>query len=511
MPEGRPGGRGRWPRSLYARLSLVLLVLVGLVGAAGLAINLWTVRRYQEEAEQRLNHDLAGALLSDTTIFQDGVRQEDLDHIFHMLMVVNPRIEVYLLDRGGRILGYSAPAGRVVRDRVSLQPIRDFLAGDRRLPLRGDDPRSRGGRKIFSVAPIPAPGGDAAPDAEGPGYLYVVLGGEQYDSVLHRLRGSYILRTSGGVAVAALALAAALGLVLFRVLTRRLARLDSRIRGFHREGYLPGPVAPGGDPGVPGPPAGDEIDRLEEAFERMAARIEGQMAELAQLDELRRELVANVSHDLRTPIAALQGYLETLLMKDAALSPEERRQYLEIAERHSQHLGKLVAQLFELARLDVAEARLDLETVSLAELAQDVVQKFGLAAGERGIELVAELPARLPFVRADIRLLERAFDNLIENALAHTPAGGRVVVGLAEGDEGVVVRCEDSGAGIPPEELPRVFDRFFRGRGGRAGGGAGLGLAITKRILELHGARLEVASAVGHGTAFSFRLPFPAH
>ena len=495
--------------SLYRRLALVLAALLTVVGGAWIATSWVTSRLYQEELEQRLNRDLASQLLSDTSILDQGVREEDLEHIFHVLMVVNPRIEVYLLDRGGRILAYSAPAGKVVRERVSLAPIRAFLSGGGRLPIRGDDPRQAMGHKIFSVAPLPdaVAGGETgslAGEARG-GYLYVVLGGERYESVVAGLRSNWVLRLATGVALGALAVALAVGLVLFRRLTRRLARLDRKIRGFH----------PTPDDTFSEPP-GDEIDRLEAAFGRMAERIEAQIRELSALDELRRELVANVSHDLRTPIAALQGYLETLQLKEGTLPDDERRRYVEIAARHAEHLGKLVAQLFELARLDVEEARLEVEPVSLAELAQDVVQKFHLAAERHGVTLesVPERPAAAqPFVAADIRLLERALDNLLDNALAHTPPGGRVTLEVAEAAGGLRLRLADTGTGIPPEELPRVFDRFPRAgdRGRQARPGAGLGLAIAKRILELHGSDLTVESTVGRGTAFSFVLPFTSH
>jgi two-component system, OmpR family, sensor kinase len=381
----------------------------------------------------------------------------------------------------------------VVRERVDLEPIHDFLAGAR-LPVHGDDPRSPTGRKIFSAARLPG-----ADDAADPAYLYIVLGGEQYDSVFDRLQASAILRLAGCLAALAVGAALAAGLFTFRRLTRRLERLDRTLASFRQRQGEPPPDAPAD---------GDEIDRLDSTFRAMAQRIDRQVEELARHDELRRELVANVSHDLRTPIAALQAYLETLLIKDETLAPQERRRYLEIAARHGDHLGKLVAQLFELARLDVEEPALSLETMSLAELIQDVVQKLELTAREREVVLAARLPGRLPPVSADIRLLERAFGNLIENALAHTPPGGRVTLGLERDGESVMVRCEDTGEGIPAEELPHVFERLFRGRGphGR-NDGAGLGLAIARRIVELHGSRLEVESELGRGTVFSFRLP----
>lgn len=486
-------------RSLTSRLTLTLLGVVLLLGLAGIGSTLLTTRLHREELDQSLNRDLARNLVADSSLLREGTLQEEaLEHLFHNLMVINPRIEVYLLDAQGRILSYSAPEGRVRGERVALEPIRTFLEDEGPFPLRGDDPRHPERRRVFSVAPIPA-------GAEGEaieGYLYVVLGGEAYESVARMLQGSYILRLSVWMGLAAVVVAGVTGLLIFRLLTRRLRRLDRRMRGLGSTGSDPGE-----DAGTV--PSGDEIDRLEATFDNMAERISRQMEELRQHDRLRRELIANVSHDLRTPLAGLQGYLETLLLKGETLSPEEARGYLETALAQSEHLGALVAQLFELASLEAGAVELHRETFSLSELAQDIVQKFRLPADRAGVRLEAELPTDLALVRGDVRLIERVLDNLIDNGLRYTPQGGRVTVGLRADDRGVEVRIEDTGPGIPADELSRIFDRFYRGAADRLkhNAGVGLGLAIAHRAVELHGSALEVDSTVGRGTRFHFRLP----
>ena len=149
------------------------------------------------------------------------------------------------------------------------------------------------------------------------------------------------------------------------------------------------------------------------------------------------------------------------------------------------------------------------EPLALNELVQDVVQQFQLAASERRVELRAELPEGLALVDGDISLISRALENLIDNALRHTPEGGRIVVRVAEATSEVGVTVEDTGCGISGEDLPRIFDRFFRNAQQEGDGGSGLGLAITKRIVELHGSRIEVESVPGEGSAFTFRLPAP--
>jgi predicted ATPase/signal transduction histidine kinase len=224
---------------------------------------------------------------------------------------------------------------------------------------------------------------------------------------------------------------------------------------------------------------------------------------------LRSELIANVSHDLRSPLVSLRGYLEMLALKGDELPLATRQSYTGIALRQSKHLATLIDELFELARLDFKGLALEREAFELSELAVDVLQKFQLTADRMEVMLRVEAANALPPVDADLGLVERVFDNLIGNALKHTPAGGSVSVGLRVEGERVIASVADTGCGIPPSELPCVFDRFYRGQqgGDDATGGAGLGLAIARRIVELHGCEIAVESRPGEGSCFSFGLP----
>ena len=253
----------------------------------------------------------------------------------------------------------------------------------------------------------------------------------------------------------------------------------------------------------------DEIGRLSETFTAMAKRIQSQMERLHEKDLLRRELVANVSHDLRTPLASLKGYLETLLLKDEDLSETDRRLYLETADRHAERLSRLVAELFELAKLDAKDLQPQFEAFSLAELAHDVVHKFQLRAQQQGIALKVRVEPETPFVDADIGMIERVLDNLLENALRYTPVGGSICVSTQASRDHIRVIVADTGSGIPAEQLPHVFERFYRKSSTNAqnGNGAGLGLAIAQRIIELHGGIISVKSAMNEGSVFDFNLP----
>ncbi len=491
-------------RTLYAKLAAVLLVLFLLFGVFHVASTFVTTRLYLQEVDQRLNRTLASHLASEEILMINGrINHKALERVFHMLMVINPSIEIYLLDPSGRILAFSAPPGTVKRERVGLEPLRRLLAGRERLPILGDDPRDGRRQKVFSVSALPAHLSSAQGTTQG--FLYVILGGEQYESAAALLRNSYVLNESALAGVAAVLLTTLAGLVLFRMLTRRLRTLTESVDRFTSSGSSEIPMD------LPARLSGDEIEQLAGSFRLMTDRIAEQVRRLKETDELRRELVANVSHDLRTPIAAIRGYLDTLLLKEGTLSAAERRDYLETAARHSERLGKLVSELFELAILDARQASPELEPFSLPELVSDTTQKFRLTAENKGVSLTAAPPpSDLPFARGDIGLVERVLDNLIDNALRFTPAGGTVTVFLRPEEDGVLsITVADSGSGIAAEDLAHVFERFYRAapRESAATGGAGLGLAIAQRIVELHGGRIEVESAPGAGSRFRFRLP----
>jgi two-component system OmpR family sensor kinase len=479
--------------TLYAKLAVVALSSFLALGIGYVALSLYTTERHFAEVQQKLNRDLADHLVREKILMVDGsVNEAALKDVFHMLMVINPSIELYLLDPKGEILAFSAPPGSVVRESVSLVPVDRFLASDT-LPILGDDPRDASRSKVFSVAPVRTP--------KLQGYIYVILASEEYDSAAQMVLGSYILRLSTGLAAFALVSVLVVALVSFRLLTRRLNRLAHDMDRFRGE--------TSGTGAAPSHPAeGDEIDLLVDSFNRMSGVINQQVERLERTDSLRRELVANVSHDLRTPLASLHGYLETLSLKDAELSEEDRRHCLGVALRNSERLRKLVSELFELAKLDAKEVRPEFESFSLPELVQDVVQDFQLEAEEKGVELRAHLSERLPFVRADIRLIERVLENLIGNALRYTPRGGAVEISLCQEEGRVKVEIHDSGCGIPADELPHIFERFHRVQpepNDEAAGG-GLGLAISKRILELHASMIQARSRLDEGTTFTFHL-----
>ncbi|HMS82711.1 MAG TPA: ATP-binding protein [Nitrospira sp.] len=487
--------------TLYGKLAAVLFGLFCLIGAGMILLTLYTTHLHFQEVSQKLNQTLAERLVSENVLLQAGqVNEAALKDLFHMLMVINPSIEVYLLDAHGTILTYSAPSGKVKRQRVSLDAVERFLSRAEDFPILGDDPRDLTRQKIFSAFPIESLSGTVE------GYLYVILVGEEFDSAATMLAESYILRLSSWSVAAILLLSLVTGLVLVKLITRRIRRLALSMEAFKQSDFLalPWPSSQSQSLSL----RGDEIDELGQIYAQMADRIQQQVRQLQQTDQLRRELVADVSHDLRTPLTSLQGYLETLLLKESALSAQEQRNYLEIATAQSKHLGKLIADLFDLAKLNAQEMVPHRESFALGELAQDVVQQFHLLVEKKRLTIQLRAEPDLPLVSADIGLIERVLENLIANAVRHTEERGTVIVAISHKASQIVTEVSDTGCGISAEDLPCIFDRYYRVHNSRQArtAGAGLGLAIAKRILELHGRGIEVQSVLNEGTTFRFYL-----
>lgn len=483
------------PRTLFGRLLLVFLLFSLLMTAAMLYVLQVSHRRFHEELDQTVNRDLARNYVASNFLLVDRqLTAASLHEGIRKLASANPQIDIYLLNAAGEIVASSVPLHELRRSSVDMSPIHEYLDGGAS-PIWADDPRSDADRSVFSAAPFHV--------ADCPGdYLYLVLGRTDAAPGAAQLRNAFAIREGASFVILAAVLSVALSLVLLRLLTRRLGVLEATMARFGRLRAT--------DPASSASAArGDEVDRLETLFRDLAARIEAQLAQLEEVDRARREMLANLSHDLRTPLTTLLAHLETLQIEGAGLAEQERREFVDVAMKQGRRIAGLIEQLLEAAKLDAGQVVIKPERLPVGELLQDIVQKFALLAADRSISISLELSEPSPQVYADIALIERVLDNLIENALRHTPAGGRVTVSAATHGSRVRVAVEDTGPGMTEEAASRIFDRFYRGDAGRSthGGQAGLGLAIVKSILLLHDTTIEVVTEPGRGARFQFDLP----
>ena len=480
----------RLSRSLYWRVSLIFFLVLTALAGTYLYISAETADLYFQESSQRLNRDIAAHIVQFSDPFVEGaVNEAELKETFHNVMVLNPSLEVYLLDKTGKILTYYAPKSKVKLESVDLTPIKHFIADTSGSLIVGDDPRHPGESKVFSAAPIEA-------DGQLEGYIYTVLASEEYTSISEMVIGSYRLRLAGTTMLLAFVAALITGLVILWLLTRNLNKIISIVKRFQNGDH---------DARIHLRSRG-ELTQLANDFNSMADTIVKYISEIRSVEELRRELIANVSHDLRTPLASIQGYAETLVMKFDRLDDTNRMKYLETILDGTERIKKLVDDLFELSKLETRQVQANFEYFSLQELVHDIARKYELIASQQEIKIETEIQQDLPQIYADIALIDRVLQNLVDNALKYTPKQGKIRIEIKSEREQLKVMVADTGLGIKADELPYIFERYSRGKSPRKDG-VGLGLAIVKKILEMHHSSITVDSKVDKGTTFAFNLP----
>ncbi len=465
-----------WHRTLYWRVALGTLGLIVLLLVAQAALVIWVVGQSDRALLSRppvaiarlVAADLGAALEADPATDPDAWLRETFGRLPHDVFVV-------------------FADGRVATNRRFEPPGQLAAAAGRSVRAAADPGRRRmRGRFRFPVVRV---------DGEVVAAVGVVRVGGPLEAAL-RTYGPALLGAGSLLLVVGI-----LGIVFF-VLTPARRRLRSLERAAAALGR--------GDVSARAPEeGGDEIAELARAFNRMAVELEARLRELAEADRLRRQLLADVSHELMTPLTAMRGYLETLAMPALSADPAARERYLRIVTEETLRLEAIVGDLLDLARLEGGGSPLELRTVPLKPLFARLLERHEMSTASRGISIETAIEPGAEQVQGDERRLEQALQNLVANAVRHTPDGGTVHVNASRDDGFVRLRVQDSGSGIRPDHLPLVFDRFYKADAARAAGdsGSGLGLSIVKAIVERHGGRVTASNAPEGGARFEIELP----
>ena len=480
-------------KSLYWRLSLSFLIILLILGFSYVVITLIASNNYHQETTQRLNAEVADYLLKETPPFKNGeVNKEALGVIMHSMMAVNPGIEVYLVNPEGEILSFVVLDKKVKLSRVDIEPVKEFIATKGKKYILGDDPRNPGGKTIFSATKVHE-------DNQFLGYIYIVLASEKYENITAAISGSYWLKVGLNSFIITLFTALTIGLVLIWLLTKNIRVIIQTVNKF-KEGDLHARIPESAHKG--------ELAVLAGTFNSMSDTILKNIEELKKVDQLRRELIANVSHDLRNPLAIIQGYIETLIMKSNSLSQKEQERYLKVVLESSEKLTRLVSDLFELSKLEAGQIQMKKEPFFAHELLSDASAKVSLLLQDKGIEIKSELNEELPMVYADLSMIDRVVQNLLDNAIKYTPEKGKITLITKPKNGHVEIKIKNTGSGIPKKDLPHIFDRYYKIDKTQLGiQGTGLGLAIVKKILDGHKSNIHVESVEGEFAEFTFDLP----
>ena len=478
-------------QSLFWRISILFFLILVLLCVSYTIITISIAKRYSDETTQKLNANVASQMLLEVNPFVDGkVNEEALGKIMHSMMAVNPSLEVYLLDPEGKVLSFVVLDKKVKLQYVSIAPIQRFIKDNGKSLIYGDDPRNPGKEKIFSATAV-------YEKANLLGYVYMVLASEESENIATALQESYLLKIGVQSFILTLVAAFIIGMLVLWLLMKSLRDIVETVKKFS-EGDL--------KPRITIQSKG-ELSQLAVTVNTMADTILRNMEELKEVDKLRRDLIANISHDIRTPISIIHGYVETLIMKHDSLDPQKRQEYLQTIVKSTERLKRLMTDLFELSKLESRQVKPKMEPFFMFDLLQDISRKYKLLAQEKNIELETELPSKIPVVFADIALIERVLQNLIDNALNYTPEKGKVKIKMEERDRQLNISVMNTGPGIEQEELPRIFDRYYKVENNKSIRGTGLGLAIVKNILEIHQTDIHVQSEKKGNTVFSFHLP----
>ncbi len=486
--------------SLYQKLAVSLVVIFCFICALVYSWSKQLELTSKHHGEQNLHLALAEHLVQDNPLIKEGVYDyAALENLFHTLMLLGPAFEFYFVDENGKILTYSAEPGKVKRTHINLAPLKKLINNPAAAPIYGDDPRNKAQQKIFSVAPV-------FNNDKLQGYLYVIIGGEAYDTSLNTIKNNDKLWLAALWLGAALAFLLIAMLILLRFFTNPIQRLARDVSNIEAANYSLTDTKLSNY----STQKSNEVHSLGRNIQAMVTRIDEQFKALEQSDKQRKELLTHLSHDLRTPLASLQGFLEVLNQSGSQLSAKEQQEYLHVSLNNCAQLKQLIEQIFELAHLENGEISIHKETFNLGELIYDCIAKFSLTAEKKGLNLTVE-PAICDFpVVADIAKLERVLSNLIDNAIRHTPKGGSIAVNVKRIDEKqLFVQVSDTGVGIKHDELNAIFNPHYQASNsnneGRQQGG--LGLAICKGLLKLMDSEINVQSELGKGNMFSFNLP----
>ncbi|MFA6444955.1 MAG: HAMP domain-containing sensor histidine kinase [Sterolibacterium sp.] len=500
----------RWPKvaapgSLFGRLVLTQIVFGAFLALGFIAVLEVTHTRYHMETTQRQDLGWAAEILSRYRAEFAAPGQhfniELLREFLRDLGNGSPARDYYAIDSGGNILASSVSSSLLKRSQVDVSAVESLLRNPRELPVTIDDPAAPGSSRVFSAARI---------DHEGvpTGYLLLLL--PRLDAGLLAFgRDSRIFREALVMMVAVSVLAFAAALVILRFILKPIRELSRSMRVFRSDSEIVWTTEDGKD----FEPDGSEVESLIRHFNDMARQLVLLLHRLKDEDRKMRETFAVISHDLRTPLTVIHSCVETLYLKGSTLPTSECSRLSGVAMAQARSLGRLLDSVFDLSRLQSRNCQINCETFSIAEAVQDIALKFSVRCKERGITIRISGGDRHIHVSADVLLVERVFDNLIDNALRHAHGADEIVIRLIVRPGEVEVTFADNGSGLPEVVAKRLLAATPSEicYAGASEHGAGMGLSIVRRIMELHGTKFELVAGENDGAGFRFMLPKPGN
>jgi signal transduction histidine kinase len=467
------------------------------LGLLFMSITYLSTTSYNEASTQLLNKDVAAHIAKFTSPFEGQViNSKKADSVFYNAMVLSPSAEVYFLDTSGKILAFHSPEIEIKLWTIPLLPLKRFIEKGGKVFIKGSDPKEPGNAKIFSASIVTR-------EHKKLGYIYIILGSRKSESLVNVLYDSHIIRLAITAFIAMILLSAFLSIFYLKRMQKNFLQMTPVLERFEAGDYS----------------ARFDFNKQNEllpvmqAFNKMADLLSKTIARLTKSEKERKAFIGTISHDLRTPLSIARGYTETLMLKRETgdITQEEQRHYSQLIYNKMLQIENLVKQLFELSKMESIEFIPKKEPFVLSEIVDESVNTFQMMANEKKIHLECRQCLHHIWINADVRMIERVIQNLVENALKSTPEGGSIIASILTKGDSVIFKIENTGDPLPNDLLQWIGNfkkdsELLANRPTKLG----LGLLIIQKTLLLHASSLHAKYENGMNV-FSFTLPICYH
>ncbi|MDQ6762322.1 MAG: HAMP domain-containing histidine kinase [Bacteroidota bacterium] len=479
--------------SIFRRITILIFALITVLCVLFILITYLATTHFYQASTQLLNKDVAGHIAKFSSPFdKNGINKRKADSVFQNAMVLSPSAEVYFLDTSGNVIAFHAPKDSIRLWNLSLNNIKEYIQSAGKKYIKGPDPKDPDNPKIFSASEVNY-------NSHKLGYIYVILGSNEYRNVSQMLFSSHV----SSLAIEAFCIIILISIIISFVYLNSIQRSFKRMVGVLKkfeEGDFKARFKIKEQ---------HELAPVTQAFNKMADLLVYNVDRLTGLENTRKDFIAHISHDLRTPLSIARGYTETLLIKmqDGSLTSEELDSYIQMILNKIFNVEHLVTMLFELSKIESSDFKLKAEPFVLSEIVQETVNTFQLPAKEKSIDLKCTQCQYHVWINADVSMMERVIQNLMENAVKNTPVDGVIKVGLSVEDNSLAFHIENTGEPLSQELITWINSPTVDDERTTKPSRSGLGLVIVKKILYLHGSQLRVNVTDNATNIFSFSLP----
>ena len=476
--------------SIFRRITILVFALITILGVLFMGVTYYATTHFHLASTQLLNKDVATHIAKFASPFdRNGINKRKADSIFKNVMILNPSTEVYFLDSTGNVMDFYGPTKEIKLWKIPLANINKYIVSKGQDYIKSPDPRDPSNPKIFSAAEVVSNGIKH-------GYIYVILGSNEYRNVSDMLFSSHISNLAIKAFIFIILLSIALSLLYVNKIQKSFASMVNVLEKFQNGDYTARFAIKDKD----------EFGPVTESFNKMADLLTYNINQLTKSETERKDFIANISHDLRTPLSIARGYAETLLIKKDDISRKDFDNYVEMILKKILQVEHMVNHLFEISKMESAEFRAKKEPFVLSEIVQETVNTFQINALQKKINLKCIQCQYHVWVNADIRLMERVIQNLVDNAVKSTPENGEILVALEVKNNNLIFKIENTGSPLAEDLLQWINNPENEYRQHLDKPGSGLGLSIAKKILYLHYSSLQAYSTNNSGNIFTFSI-----